>query len=259
MNPRERSRLSPRGHGPMLRTMNERVSVVTGARRGLGLAACEELARRGQKVVLTARSQAAAEAAAKPLRAEGYAVTGVELDVTADESVARFFAWLEREHGRLDVLVNNAGTIFEDDQAGGFAPTSVLRVPPEVLARAFDNNTLGAYRMLQHALPLMNAAGYGRIVNVSSGAGGLTEMNGGMPAYRLSKVAMNALTRVFHAAAGPNVKINSVCPGWVRTDMGGPNAKRSVAEGVAGIVWAATLADDGPSGGFFRDGQPIPW
>ena len=245
---------------PMLRTMNERVSVITGGRRGLGFAAGERLARMGYQVVLTARDQAGADAAASKLTREGVAVRTRALDVGSDESVDRFFDWLDREYGRLDVLVNNAGTIFENTKAGeGFEPSAVFKVKTAVLQRAFDNNALSAYRTLQQALPRMNANGYGRAVNVSSGAGGLTEMNGGVPAYRLSKVAMNAVTRVFHAAAGDNVKVNSVCPGWVRTEMGGPDATRSVEEGVAGIIWAATLPSDGPSGGFFRDGKPIAW
>jgi len=155
------------------------------------------------------------------------------------------------------VLVNNAGAFFEGTQARD--PVRAFDVPAATVAAAFDANALGAYRTMQRAVPLMNAAGYGRVVNVSSGLGGLAEMGGGYPGYRASKAAMNAFTRIYHAAAGPNVKINSVCPGWVRTDMGGPNATRSIEEGIAGIVWAATLPDDGPSGGFFRDGKPIPW
>ena len=234
--------------------------MITGARRGLGFAAAEKLARLGSQVVLTARSQEGAEIAASKLTAEGLAVTPRALDVTVEQDVEQFFEWLREAHGRVDVLINNAGTIFEDTKAGeGFEPSAVFKVHSELIAKAFDNNALGAYRMLQRTLPMMNAAGYGRVVNVSSGTAGLAEMNGGVPAYRLSKVAMNAVTRVFHAAAERNVKINSVCPGWVRTDMGGASATRSVEEGVSGIIWAATLPDDGPSGGFFRDGKPIPW
>ncbi len=234
--------------------------MITGARRGLGFAAAEQLARRGSRVILTARSQEAADAAASKLTAEGLPVTPRALDVASDDGVREFFTWFRKEHGRVDVLINNAGAIFENPRAGeGFEPSAAFKVESQVVATAFNNNALSAYRMLQEALPMMNAAGYGRVVNVSSGAGGLTEMNGGVPAYRLSKVAMNAVTRVFHAAAEGNVKINSVCPGWVRTDMGGPDATRSLEEGVSGLVWAATLPDDGPSGGFFRDGQPIAW
>jgi NAD(P)-dependent dehydrogenase (short-subunit alcohol dehydrogenase family) len=148
--------------------------------------------------------------------------------------------------------VNNAGAIFEPKGARGTA-----EVEPAVLTHAFETNTLGAYRLMRLCLPRMNQAGYGRVVNVSSGMGGITEMGGGSPAYRVSKAALNALTRIFHAEARGNVKVNSVCPGWVQTDMGGRSATRTIEQGVAGIVWAATLPDDGPSGGFFRDGKPI--
>ncbi|MBN2192244.1 MAG: SDR family NAD(P)-dependent oxidoreductase [Polyangiaceae bacterium] len=240
----------------------KRVAVITGARRGLGLATAEALAKLGLHVVITARGEGRAEviAAAGRLAAEGLSVEGRMLDVTNDDSVSELFGSLRVEHGRLDVLVNNAGAIFEASLGErAFAPEGALSVPAGLLATAFDTNTLGAYRTMQQALPLMNAVGYGRVVNVSSGMGGLTEMNGGWPAYRTSKAALNALTRVFHAVASPGVKVNAVCPGWVRTEMGGPRAPRSLEEGIAGIVWAATLPDDGPSGGFFRDGKPIPW
>ena len=232
--------------------MSKQIAVVTGANRGLGFATARALAEDDYHVILTARSSEKAETAAQKLADDGVEVQPRVLDVSSDDSVDAFFAWLSEEHGRIDVLVNNAGSTF-----GGHAST--LDVPARTVLEAVDTNTLGAFRMLQHTLPMMNAQGYGRVVDVSTGMAGLTEMNGGSPAYRISKTALNAVTRIFHAEAEQNVKINSVCPGWVRTDMGGPRATRSVEEGIAGIVWAATLDDDGPSGGFFRDGDPIPW
>jgi len=235
----------------------QRVAVLTGARRGLGAATAEALARLGHHVVITARDEAAATATAARLAAAGLSAEGRALDVADDSSVAALFAWLSGAWGRIDVLVNNAGAFFEGTPARD--PARAFDVPAATVAAAFEANTLGAYRTMQRAVPLMNAAGYGRVVNVSSGLGGLAAMGGGYPAYRASKAAMNALTRIFHAAAGDNVKVNSVCPGWVRTDMGGPHATRSIEEGIAGIVWAAPLPDAGPSGGFFRDGKPIPW
>ncbi|MFI5305921.1 MAG: SDR family NAD(P)-dependent oxidoreductase [Polyangiales bacterium] len=231
--------------------MPERIAAVTGANRGLGLATCRALAQRGMRVLLTARNAAKAEAAASALRAEGLDVTGTALDVASDAEVEAFAGFVKQRFGHLDVLVNNAGAIFEKGRSAS------ANVAAEVLAHAFDTNTLGAYRLTRVFLPLMNQSGYGRVVNVSSGMGGITEMGGGSPAYRVSKAALNALTRIFHAEATGNVKVNSVCPGWVKTDMGGPGASRSVEQGIAGIVWAATLPDDGPSGGFFRDGKPI--
>jgi NAD(P)-dependent dehydrogenase (short-subunit alcohol dehydrogenase family) len=136
----------------------------------------------------------------------------------------------------------------------------VLDVPPELVLAAFETNTLGALKVTQALAPLLVAAGGGNVVNVSSGMGGLTEMGGGSTPYRLSKAALNALTRVLHAElSGRGVRVNSVCPGWVRTDMGGASAPRGVDQGASGIVWAATLEEGGPSGGFFRDGRPIAW
>ena len=232
--------------------MTQHIAIVTGANRGLGLATCRELARRGHKVVLTARNGEDAESAAAALRGEGLDVAAAKLDVSSDRSVADFDRHVVRKLERVDVLVNNAGAIFEPKGARGTG-----EVEPAVLTAAFETNTLGAYRLTRMLLPRMNQAGYGRVVNVSSGMGGITEMGGGSPAYRVSKAALNALTRIFHAEARGDVKVNSVCPGWVQTDMGGRSATRTLEEGVAGIVWAATLPADGPSGGFFRDGKPI--
>lgn len=233
--------------------MAQRISVVTGANRGLGLATARALARDGDRIVVTARDQNKAKATADHFTAEGLDAIFAELDVTDDDSVGRFFRWLADGLGQLDVLVNNAGSVFKAGRSDTFA------VPPGLMLDAMNTNTLGAFRMMQHTVPRMNDCGYGRIVNVSSGMGQLSDMDGRTPAYRASKAALNALTRVFHAEARGNVKVSSVCPGWVRTDLGGPRATRSMDEGAAGIVWAATLDDDGPSGGFFRDGTRIAW
>lgn len=242
-----RSRIGAMTHTPTA----TRIATVTGASRGLGLATCEGLARLGYRVLLTARRSEDAERRAAELRALGLDVLPYALDVGSDASVEAFVATVEREHARVDVLVNNAGAVFDD--SGG----TTAAVAASALLRAFEVNTLGAYRVTRLVLPGMNRRGYGRVVNVSSGMGGIAEMNGGAPAYRVSKAGLNALTRIFHAECSSDVKVNSVCPGWVRTDMGGPRATRSVAEGASGILWAATLPAEGPSGGFFRDGKPI--
>lgn len=231
-----------------------RIALVTGANRGLGLGTAHALAAQGYHVLVAARDAARAAEAAAAVQAAGGSAEALELDVASDASVEAAFAALRARHGRLDVLVNNAGAIFEAN-----LHVNPLQIPAEVLATAFQTNTLGAWRTMAQALPMMNAAGYGRVVNVSSGMGGLTEMGSGWPAYRLSKAAMNAATRVAAGEALPHVKVNSVCPGWVRTDMGGPDAPRGLDQGVASILWAATLPDDGPSGGFFRDGVAIAW
>ncbi len=234
---------------------NERIAVVTGANRGLGLETSRRLLAEGFRVVMTGRRKAAVEAAAAPLRAKGGRVEAMELDVGSDASVAAFVEALEAEGlAEVEVLVNNAGAILDGDHAG-----KASEVEPSVLLRTVDNNAIGAFRVARALLPTMRARGRGRIVNVSSGMGGLAEMDGGWPGYRMSKAALNAVTRLLHAEAGEGVLVNSVCPGWVRTDMGGRGATRSVEEGAAGIVWAATLPADGPSGGFFRDGEATPW
>jgi len=227
-----------------------RIAVVTGAARGLGLGTARELAARGQKVILTGRDPAALEAAASQV---GEAAETQVLDVSDPASVDAFFDWLGTAHGRIDVLVNNAGRVY-----GGYS-ASFADTDPARVAEAIDNNALGAYRMIRRALPMMARQGYGRVVNVSSGMGALNDMGRGAIPYRLSKTVLNALTILAAHDAGAGVKVNAVCPGWVRTDMGGPSAPRDLSEGVAGIVWAAMLSEDGPTGGFFRDGHAIAW
>jgi NAD(P)-dependent dehydrogenase (short-subunit alcohol dehydrogenase family) len=232
--------------------MAERIALVTGASRGIGRGTALALAERGFTVIGTARTLAAAEPTAAQARERGLELIPEQVDVGSDEQVDALFERVFARFDRLDVLVNNAGIIPKGD-------SEVLRTPAAVIAEAINVNTLGAYRMSQRALPKMNAAGYGRIVNISSGMGALEDQYGGHPAYRISKTALHTVTVQFHHAAAAGVKVNVVCPGWVRTDMGGPGATRSVEEAMPGIIWAATLPEGGPSGGFFRDSQPIPW
>ncbi len=171
---------------------------------------------------------------------------------TSPDSVEGAIARVADEVGRLDVLVNNAAIHYDDWQLASDADLSVV-------GEALDTNLLGAWRLTLSALPLLRASDHPRVVNVSSGAGALAGMGGGVPAYKVSKVGLNALTSMLAAElCRDGVLVNSVCPGWVATDMGGAGG-RPVEEGAAGIVWAATLPDDGPSGGFFRDGEPIDW
>lgn len=232
-----------------------KVAVVTGGNRGLGLEACRQLARAGAKVILASRDAAKGEAAAAALRNEGLEVTPFPLDVTDAASIGRLAAFIEGRYGRLDILINNAG-VFKDSYAGDEA--SVFRSDPAIVRHTFETNTLGPMRVAQALIPLMH--GRGRVVNVSSGMGQLAEMEGGSPGYRLSKAALNALTRILaEELKNTGVKVNSVCPGWVRTDMGGPDAPRTPEQGVETMVWLASLPEDGPSGGFFRDKKPIPW
>jgi NAD(P)-dependent dehydrogenase (short-subunit alcohol dehydrogenase family) len=233
-----------------------RVALVSGANRGIGLEIVRQLARDGVLAVIGARKPEAGMAAADKLKAHGVDAPVVALDVDREESAAEAVAEVKRLYGRLDILVNNAAVLI--DGSGGF-DASVLELASDTARRTFESNVLGPLRLIQAAAPLMRAEGYGRIVNVSSSAGQLVDMGAGYPAYRVSKTALNALTRITAAELAPRIKVNAACPGWVRTDMGGPEATRSVEEGADTPVWLATLPDDGPTGGFFRDRKPIPW
>lgn len=234
-----------------------RIALVTGANRGIGLEIVKQLSRAGLMAVLASRDIEKGRAAAAKLASGGLQPPVVALDVTDAGSVRAAVDEVMRLFGRIDVLVNNAGILKE-----GFTPeeTSVLEVSPDLVMQTYLTNTVGPLRLIQAVVPIMQKGGYGRIVNLSSGAGQLSDMGSGFPAYRMSKAALNALTRVTAAELGPNtIKVNCMCPGWVKTDMGGANATRTVEKGAETAVWLATLPDSGPSGGFFRDMQPIAW
>jgi len=235
-------------------TMDKRLALVTGANRGIGYEICRQLARKGLRVVLTSRDPETGREARKKLAKEGLDVLHHQLDVTDQASVAAIARHIESEYGRMDVLVNNSGILIDSRS------TSVLREKEETFRATLETNFYGALRMCQAVVPLMQKNHYGRVVNMSSGLGQLDDMGDGTPAYRVSKTALNALTRmVAKATEGDNILVNSMCPGWVRTDMGGPEASRSVEQGAETAVWLAMLPHDGPTGGFFRDRKPIPW
>ncbi|HYJ19041.1 MAG TPA: SDR family oxidoreductase [Burkholderiales bacterium] len=235
-------------------TMDKRLAVVTGSNKGIGLEVCRQLARKGLRVVLTSRDQAKGLKAQAVLEKEGLDVLYHELDVTEENSIAVLTKFLEGEHDRVDVLVNNAGILV------GKYETSVLDEKETLFRDTLETNFYGALRMSQALVPLMQKHRYGRVVNLSSGLGQLDEMGDGVSAYRVSKTALNALTRMLATAgADDNILVNSMCPGWVRTDMGGPTAERSIEKGAETAVWLAMLPHDGPTGGFFRDKKPIPW
>lgn len=231
------------------------ITVVTGASRGLGRAAARHLAAvEGHLVVATARRPEDLEALRAELQPAGHPFECQQLDVTDDASVAALGAWLGERFGRVDVLINNAGISLDRYSA------SLLDLPLETLRSTLETNLFGVLRVTQTLLPLMRTSQAGRVVNLASGMGQLAEMSSGAPAYRISKTAVNAVTRILAAElASSGIKVNSVCPGWCRTDLGGPDAPRTLAEGIDTVVWLATLPDDGPNGGFFRDRQPIPW
>lgn len=227
--------------------MAGRVCVVTGANRGIGLEVARQLARAGDTVLLTARDLAKAEKAAHGL---GGTVEPRQLDVADQESVDAFARGVS--HERVDVLINNAAIHYDTWQRASDADLGVVR-------EALETNLLGAWRLTPALLPLLRAGRHGRVVNVSSEAGSLASMGAGTPAYGVSKAALNALTRMLAAELRRDrILVNAVCPGWVATDMGGPGG-RPVAEGARSVLWAVDLPDDGPTGGFFRDGRPVPW
>jgi NAD(P)-dependent dehydrogenase (short-subunit alcohol dehydrogenase family) len=223
------------------------VALVTGANRGIGREVVRQLLDHGFRTVLTARDEDRGRVAAAEAEAEF-----LQLDVGDDGSVERCFRAVDAAFGRLDVLVNNAAIHYDSWQRGVDADLAVVH-------EAFETNLFGAWRTCRRAIPMMRRNAWGRIVNVSSEGGSLTSMGGGTPAYSVSKAAMNALTRVLAAELrGTGILVNAVCPGWVATDMGGPGG-RPVRVGAARVMWAVLLDDDGPTGGFFRDGRPLPW
>lgn len=234
----------------------KKVAVVTGGNRGLGFETSRQLAKQGYQVILTSRDESKGHAAAQKLQDEGLDVQFYPLDVTSDVSSRQLAEFIRKQFGKLDVLVNNAG-IYIDVQANS---NKIVTAEIETLQNTFETNVYGVLRVTQVLIPLMKEQNYGRIVNVSSGMGQLTGMEGGSPGYRISKTALNALTRIFASELqGTNILVNSVCPGWVKTDMGGSEAPRTPEQGVDTIVWLATLSDGGATGGFFRDRQPIDW
>ena len=234
--------------------MPQRVAVVTGANRGIGFEICRQLAQRQIHVVLTSRNTAQGRAACITLQDAGLPVTYYKLDVTSARGIKALAAFAAKQFGRVDVLVNNAG-IMIDPRGSRFLDSSL-----QTYRDTLETNVFGPLLLTQALLPLMKQRNYGRIVNLSSGLGQLSDMGTETPAYRISKTALNALTRLVAAETrGANILVNSMNPGWVKTSMGGPNAPRTVAQGADTAVWLATLPDSGPTGGFFRDRKRIAW
>jgi len=229
------------------------IALVTGANRGLGFGICENLAAKNHTVIMTGRDLKSLQEKQKQLAKKNLDVHAIELDLNNPESIEKSVAKILADFKRIDILINNAGILKDGlkENVGSLA---------DVMSQSFQTNTIGPALMIQAILPSMKKNNYGRIVNVSSGMASLTEMQPGYIAYRSSKTALNAVTCVYaHECKEQNILINSVCPGWVKTDMGGASAHRTIPEGVSSIVWAAEIPEDGPSGGFFRDGKPLSW
>lgn len=221
--------------------------LITGANRGIGLATARLLAAEGDRVIMTGRNPDAIRAAAAELNAEPR-----QLDVSDPASIARLATELQADHGHLDVLINNAAVDYDTDALASTADLSRVR-------KAFDTNLFGAWQVTLALLPLLRGSAHPRIVNVSSESGSISGLGAGTPGYSTGKAALNALTRILAAELrAENFLVNAVCPGWVATDMGGPGGG-PLTEGAASVAWAVRLADDGPTGGFYRHGQPLPW
>ena len=233
----------------------ELTALVTGGNRGIGFEICRQLGQKGIHVFLGCRKIGLGRAASKKLQQEGLSVDPCLLDVTKPASVARARDHLKKKSCMPHILVNNAGVLLDSS-----FDTSFFKTPESLIRTTMESNLLGPLRLCQAFVPAMKKRNYGRVVNMSSGAGQLVDMNSGFPAYRFSKTAFNALTRVLaDELKETNILVNSMCPGWVNTRMGGSEAPRTPAQGADTAVWLATLPASGPRGGFFRDRESIPW
>jgi NAD(P)-dependent dehydrogenase (short-subunit alcohol dehydrogenase family) len=233
----------------------KRIAIVTGGNRGIGQEIARQLMKNDVFVVVGCRSEPKCALAVDELRsAAGNNIAGYVLDVNDTKVVRAFVEKVMKHHGAPAILVNNAGVYPEARES------KVVDSETRVWRETFETNLFGAVRMCREVVPLMRKPRYGRIVNISSGLGQLHQMGEGSPAYRVSKAALNALTRTLAAeVAGTGILVNSMSPGWVRTSMGGEGAPRSVEEGADTAAWLALLPSNGPTGQFFRDRKPIPW
>jgi NAD(P)-dependent dehydrogenase (short-subunit alcohol dehydrogenase family) len=235
-----------------------RTAIVSGANRGVGREIAKQLVLLGYRVLFTSRDELIGKQSFDRLKGELKAQKGGELvyhqlDVTDRKSIERLYDFVMSEYGAAEALVNNAAVLL--DQNG-----RILQTPLDIYRATIETNLYGPLALCQRFIPNMLERNYGRVVNVSSGAGQVCDMVDDMTAYRLSKIALNGLTLMLaNAVEGTNVLVNAGCPGWVRTDMGSPNAPRSAQQGAEGLVWLATLPEGGPNGGFFRDRRRINW
>ncbi|MGA9228283.1 MAG: SDR family oxidoreductase, partial [Mesobacillus sp.] len=232
---------------------NKKIALITGGNRGIGYELGKQLAEKDYQVILCSRNADKGQEAASSLKNLGYDVSVVELDVDDTNSIQKAVEYVQQTYGRLDVLINNAGVYLDEE-------IKMTEEDPTILEKTLRTNLLGPFHLIRSLLPLMKEHNYGRIINISSGYGQMAEMDQTGPgSYKLSKLALNGLTRLLAAEVSGNIKINAVCPGWVRTDMGGPHAPRSIEEAAKSILWLAELDQDGPNGEFFRNGLQINW
>jgi NAD(P)-dependent dehydrogenase (short-subunit alcohol dehydrogenase family) len=234
--------------------MEERIVVVTGGNRGIGQEICRQLAKLNLTVVLTSRHEKDGLEAVAELNKQELPVRYHQLDVNDPVQILKLRDFLSKKYGRCDCLVNNAGILLDKNDSNFF------NTDLDLVRQTMETNVYGPFLLCQALVPLMKNNNYGRIVNISSGLGQLSEMGSGFTSYRFSKTAINVITRELAAElAGTNILVNSMCPGWVKTRMGGPGAMRSVEEGADTAVWLSTLPDGGPTGKIFRDRQEVTW
>ncbi len=232
--------------------MERRIALVTGGNRGIGYEICKELAHVGCHVILTSRNEEDGRRAVAKLDS-GDKIVFRKLDITDIEEIEALRDWIVDTYGRLDILINNAGVYLDEG-------VSVFDVGEKTMRDSLEVNFYGAFHLCRAFVPVMRKNGYGRIVNVSSGYGAMSEMGGQVAAYRISKAALNALSLIIaHELRDNNIKVNAVCPSWVNTEMGGSMAPVSPETAAKDIVYFAMLEEGGPSGGFFRFRKPIPW
>ncbi len=231
----------------------QKVALVTGGNRGIGYELVRQLALNGFIVILSSRDRKKGQEAAQKLNESDLDVTFVEMDVNDQESIRQAAITVDERFGRLDVLINNAGVYL--DGTG-----KLLNMDPSILEKTMATNFFGVYHVIHSFIPLMEKQGDGRIINVSSEYGAMSEMSQpGVGAYKLSKLALNGLTQLVAAESKGDIKINAVDPGWVSTDMGGPSAPRTPKQAAESILWLATIGPEGPNGGFYKDGTRVDW
>ncbi|RAS89384.1 SDR family oxidoreductase [Priestia endophytica] len=232
---------------------DSKVALVTGGNRGIGYELVKQLGLNDFKVILASRDPEMGHEAAQKLKESNLDVSFVELDIGNQESIRQGAIAVSDRYGRLDVLINNAGVYLDENE-------KLLNMEPSVLEKTMATNFFGAYHVIRSFIPLMEQQGYGRIINVSSEYGAMSEMpSPGVGAYKLSKLTLNGLTQLVAAEMKGDIKINAVDPGWVSTDMGGPSAPRTPKQAARSILWLATIGSEGPNGEFFRDGKRIDW
>jgi NAD(P)-dependent dehydrogenase (short-subunit alcohol dehydrogenase family) len=230
-----------------------KVALVTGGNRGIGYELVKQLALKGFKVILASRDPEKGQKAIQQLRESNLDVSFVSIDVNNQETIRQASTTVNERYGKLDVLVNNAGVYLDENK-------KLVAMDPSILEKTVATNFFGVYHVIRSFMPLMEKQGYGRIINVSSEYGMMSEIShAGVGAYKLSKFALNGLTRLLAAEIHGDIKINAVDPGWVSSDMGGPSAPRTPEQAAESILWLATIGPEGPNGGFFRDGKRIEW